>query len=96
LLVLVSLLVAPFGWIFDQTLAIPAILYALSRKPSRVWIAVLALIYFAIEMQIGFHVELHSRAFLWIAPAWIVWYLFALGSTREHGEARVAAAEPVV
>ncbi len=82
LLVLVSLLVAPFGWIFDQTLAIPAVLFAISKSPSRIWIFVLALIYLLIEFQIGFHVELHSRAFLWIAPAWIVWYLFARISAR--------------
>ena len=82
LLVLVSLLVAPFGWIFDQSLAIPAVLFAVSRSPSRIWMFALALIYLLIEFQIGFHVELHSRAFLWIAPAWIVWYLFARASAR--------------
>ncbi len=91
LLVLVSLLVAPFGWIFDQTLAIPAVLYAVSRKPSQIWIYVLALIYLLIEFQIGFHVELHSRAFLWIAPAWIVWYLFARASARKTVAPVVAA-----
>ena len=34
-LMLVSLLVAPFGWIFDQSLALPAVLYAVSRNASR-------------------------------------------------------------
>jgi len=82
-LMLVSLLVAPFGWIFDQTLAIPAVLFAVSRKPSRIWMFALALIYLLIEFEIGFHVELHSRAFLWIAPAWIVWYLIARASARK-------------
>ena len=47
LLMLVSLFVAPFGWIFDQTLAIPAVLFAVSRKPSRIWMFALALIYLA-------------------------------------------------
>ena len=82
LLVLVSFLVAPFGWIFDQNLAIPAVLFAVSRSPSRTWMFVLALIYFLIEFEIGFDVDLHSRAYLWIAPAWIVWYLFARASVR--------------
>ena len=91
LLMLVSLLVAPFGWIFDQTLAIPAVLFAVSRKPSRIWMFALALIYLLIEFQIGFHVELHSRAFLWIAPAWIVWYLFARASARKTVAPVVAA-----
>jgi hypothetical protein len=90
-LMLVSLLVAPFGWIFDQTLAIPAILFAVSRKPSPIWMYALALIYLLIEFQIGFHVELHSRAFLWIAPAWIVWYLLARASARKTLAPAVAA-----
>jgi hypothetical protein len=96
LLVLVSLFVAPFGWIFDQTLAIPGVLFAISRGPSRIWIFVLALIYLLIEFEIGFHVELHSRAFLWIAPAWIVWYLFARASASERGAAQVAVSESPV
>jgi hypothetical protein len=90
-LMLVSLLVAPFGWIFDQTLAIPAILFAVSRKPSRTWMYALALIYLLIELQIGFHVELHSRAFLWIAPAWIIWYLLARASVCKAGAPQVTA-----
>ena len=82
-LMLVSLLVAPFGWIFDQSLAIPAILYAASRRPSQIWMVALALMYLLIEFQIGFHVELHSRAFLWISPAWLIWYLCARASCRK-------------
>lgn len=83
LLVLVSIFVAPFGWIFDQSLAIPAILFAVSRYPSRLVLSVLALIYIAIELQIVSHFGLHSVAYLWPAPAWIVWYLFARASARE-------------
>lgn len=89
LLMLVSLFVAPFGWIFDQALAIPAILYAVSRNPSRVLLAVLALIYIAIEIQIISPFGLHSLAYLWPAPAWLVWLLFARAPVR-------SAAEPVV
>jgi hypothetical protein len=83
LLVLVSIFVAPFGWIFDQSLAIPAILFAVSRHPSRLVLSVLALIYIAIELQIVSRFGLHSAAYLWPAPAWIVWYLFAHASARE-------------
>src|SRR6202034_518792 len=71
-LMLVSLLVAPFGWIFDQTLAIPAILFAASRTPSRILLSILAGIYLLIEVEL-IHFELHSTAYLWVAPAWLVW-----------------------
>lgn len=75
-LMLVSIFVAPFGWIFDQSLAIPAILFAVSRGLSRSLLAVLAAIYILVEIQITSSFGLHSRAYLWPAPAWLLWYLF--------------------
>ncbi|MGD1106644.1 MAG: glycosyltransferase family 87 protein [Terracidiphilus sp.] len=82
-LLLVSLLVAPFGWIFDQSVALPAILYAVSRNPSQTMLSLLALIYVLIEVQIVSPFGLHSALYLWIAPVWLVWYLFARASARE-------------
>lgn len=73
LLVLVSLLVAPFGWIFDQSLAIPAILVGAARTSSRVALTVLAGMYLLIEFEVN-RFDLHSRAYLWCAPAWVIWY----------------------
>ncbi len=90
-LLLVSLFVAPFGWIFDQSLAIPAILFAVSRNPSRLMLSVLALIYVAIELQIISPFGLHSPAYLWTAPAWLAWYLFARTSARTAAVPAVAA-----
>jgi hypothetical protein len=87
---LVSILVAPFGWIFDQSLAIPAILYAVSRGLSGTLLAILALIYILIEIQIVSPFGLHSAAYLWPAPAWLIWYLFARGSARSIAEPVVA------
>lgn len=76
-LMLVSLFVAPFGWIFDQTLAIPAILYALSRNASQTLLGVLAFLYILIEVQIASPIDLHSAAYLWPAPVWLIWYVLA-------------------
>jgi hypothetical protein len=76
-LLLVSLFVAPFGWIFDQSLALPAILYAVARGPSKAMLSVLALIYLLIEVQLVSPYGLHSALYMWVAPAFLVWYLFA-------------------
>ena len=95
LLMLVSLFVAPFGWIFDQALAIPAVLYAVSRNPSRTLLAVLALIYILIEIEIVSPFGLHSAAYLWTAPAWLAWYVFACPPSREDGPSRLAASHSV-
>jgi len=83
LLMLVSLLVAPFGWIFDQSLAIPAILFAVARKPSHAALSVLAILYLLLEIQFVSPFPLASAAYLWPAPAWLIWYLFARASCRK-------------
>ena len=87
LLVLVSLLVAPFGWIFDQTLALPAVLGGVSRTSSQLLLSALALIYILVEIQL-IRFDLHSAVYLWPTPAWLIWVLFAHASSRR-------AAKPV-
>jgi hypothetical protein len=82
LLVLVSLVVAPFGWIFDQALAIPAIMFAASRNTSRLLLAALATIYLLVEFQVN-RFDMHSKAYLWIAPAWLVWFVVARIKSRQ-------------
>lgn len=81
-LLLVSLFVAPFGWVFDQSLALPAVLFAVARNPSQTALSILALIYILIEVQIISPFGLHSALYIWIAPAFLVWYLFARASAR--------------
>jgi hypothetical protein len=92
---LVSLVVAPFGWIFDQTLAIPALLFAASQTSSRVLLSVLALIYIAIEVEL-FRFDPHSLAYLWIVPAWLAWYLFARADSCKADAAPASAAQSIV
>jgi len=94
-LMLVSLFVAPFGWIFDQTLAIPALLYAVSRNPSQVLLGALACLYMLVEVQIVSPFGLHSAAYLWPAPAWLVWYLLARASAGKADVATTVAAPPL-
>ena len=81
---LVSLLVAPFGWIFDQSLALPAVLWGASRTSSQLLLSALALIYIVVEFQLV-HFDLHSAAWLWTTPAWLTWVLFARASCRKPG-----------
>lgn len=97
LLMLVSLLVAPYCWIYDQALALPAVMFAVWRSSSRRAVAALAAMYIVIQLQ-GFwsHNGLASRWYLWPALAWVVWYVFALNkqSTAER-VAKPVAAQPL-
>ena len=92
LLMLVSLVVAPFGWIFDQSLAIPAILFAVTRAPSRAALATLAVLYVAVEVQLFSSIRMASHAYLWTAPAWLIWYLFARITPGSSGTEQAPAA----
>jgi Glycosyltransferase family 87 len=91
LLMLVSLLVAPFGWVFDQTLAIPAVLLGAARNHSRWLLGALAAIYLLIEFQVN-RFEFHSKTYLWIAPAWLVWFVWVRAVSRQAAAAPAAAA----
>jgi uncharacterized membrane protein (DUF106 family) len=63
-----------------------------ARTSSRLLLSVLAIIYILIEIQIN-RFELHSAAYLWIAPAWLVWYLLARASARVPAAVPIAASE---
>jgi uncharacterized membrane protein (UPF0127 family) len=78
LLMLVSVLLAPYTWLMDQAILIPALLHAAYLTRSRSLVAILALASAAIEVGIlrGPPV-MHSALYLWTAPAWLAWYLYA-------------------
>ncbi len=75
-LMLVSLLAAPYCWFYDQGLAIPALLEGAYATRSRKLLAVLALLILLADIEIC-GVQIISPLFLWTAPAWLVWYIFA-------------------
>jgi hypothetical protein len=78
LLMLVSVLVAPYTWLTDQAILIPALLHAVYLTRSRNLVAIFALASGIIEVGIFRGVPaLHSASYIWTAPAWLAWYLYA-------------------
>lgn len=97
LLMLVSILVAPYCWIYDQALALPAVMYAVWRSSSRWAVAALGAIYIVVELQ-GFwsHNGLASHWYLWPAVAWVAWFCLARsGRTRAPQDTVLGTAQPV-
>jgi hypothetical protein len=77
-LMLVSVLVAPYTWLIDQSILIPALLHAVYLTRSRNVLATLALASAVIEIARVRGLDLlHSAFYLWTAPAWLIWYLYA-------------------
>jgi uncharacterized membrane protein (UPF0127 family) len=78
LLMLVSVLLAPYTWLFDQAILVPALLHGAYLTRSRSLVAILALASAVIEAGILRGLPLlHSAFYLWTAPAWFAWYLYA-------------------
>ncbi|HEU5340483.1 MAG TPA: glycosyltransferase family 87 protein [Edaphobacter sp.] len=78
LLMLVSVLVAPYTWIMDQAILLPAMLHAAYSTQSKTHIAILALASAIIEIEILAGIPLLTSAlYLWTAPAWLLWYALA-------------------
>jgi hypothetical protein len=82
LLMLVSILAAPYCWVFDQAVAIPALLQGAYFARSRILLALLALASLVIEIGLVCGIKLPSAFYLWTAPVWLVWYVVAAASAR--------------
>ena len=73
---LVSLLTAPYCWLYDQGLAIPALLHGAYTTRSRTLLVLLALASILIEAELC-GIRITSLLYLWTAPAWLAWYVAA-------------------
>jgi len=82
ILILVSVLVAPYSWFMDQTVLIPALLAGAYASGSRTWIAILALMSAGIEIEAMRGAPLIAPFYLWPAPAWLLWFLIATRKTN--------------
>lgn len=83
LLILFSLLAAPYCWLYDQGLAIPALLYGAYATRSRALLTFLALASIAIEAELC-GVRITSALYLWTMPAWLAWYIAARATPRQN------------
>ena len=94
LLVLVSLLAAPYSWIYDGGLAIPALLRGAYATRSRLLLILLAVASVMIEVELVMGVKVTSALYLWTVPGWFAWYLMA--QATRHKEPAPLPQEPAV
>jgi len=91
-LVLVSLVAAPYSWVYDGGLAIPALLEGIYATRSRILLVVLAIASLMIEVELIWGVKVASAFYLWTAPAWFAWYLLAHAASG-HPKSKPGVAE---
>ena len=88
---LVSCLCAPYGFFFDESVLLPAVLAGMlrARRSGRsLW--PLWIIGAAALIECLSSVRVTSLFYLWTTPAWLLWYLF---STRAHRQPKPVARE---
>jgi hypothetical protein len=86
LLMLVSLILAPYYWVYDDTLALPSLLRGAFLTRLRSLLVVLAVASFLIEVELLRGIKMSTSFYLWTAPAWLVWYLCAIGFKRARAK----------
>jgi hypothetical protein len=80
LLLLVSAMCTPFGWLTDETMVFPAVLYGIyCAADSKRSLLPLGLIAGIALIELFADVQLISQFYLWTTPAWLAWYLYATG-----------------
>jgi hypothetical protein len=80
LLMVVSLVAAPYSWIYDACILIPALLQGAYVTRSRGVLLTLAFLSALVEVALAVDILKPAAIFLWtiwIAPAWLAWYLVA-------------------
>jgi hypothetical protein len=89
LVLLVSEVCSPHAWFTDEVMVLPAVLAALYRadKLGRSLLP-FGLITAVALIEVLAGVQITSPFFLWTAPAWLVWYLYATGE-KDMPEARI-------
>ncbi len=88
LVMLVSLVATPFGWLFDQVVAIPALLEGAYLTRSSTMLVILAIASGLVQIDSAFGVGFFSSVILLTSPAWLAWYLIVCALAKRESKAR--------
>jgi hypothetical protein len=83
LLLLVSVLCAPYAWFTDEAILLPAVLAGLYQADdSGLSLLPFGVVAVAAIIEVFAKVQMTSGLYAWTVPAWLAWYLYA---TRNKG-----------
>jgi hypothetical protein len=93
MLLALGLVTAPYAWIMDEAIALPAIMLALVRcRCSWNWLACLALLNIVVMAAEVAGVGVLTPAYLWTSPAWLLWCVLAARVPPGVGAANLISA----
>jgi len=94
-LMVVSILTTPYGWLTDEVVLLPAMLFAAMcifggvgklRVTTRMALAVFGLMNWLMLLLIASHIPLQTGIYFWSSLLWFGWYLY--GRRRQAANAR--------
>lgn len=84
LLLLVSVMCTPYGWITDESVLLPAVLMGVYRATnSRRSLLPIAVIGGVALVETLANVSMVSWYYTWTTPAWLAWYLYATRNGKQ-------------
>jgi hypothetical protein len=86
LLMLVSLVTAPYSWVYDDCLAVSALMHRAYLTRSRMLLLLLLFASVLAEIEFLSDVKIYSSLYLWTSPAWLAWYLCATAIKKTPAE----------
>ena len=96
LVLLISLVCAPYAWLMDEAVLLPAVLAGFYRAMDarRSWVPIA--VFGAVALiELFANLGITSWYYMWTTPAWLAWYLYATRSGIAKGKnADVAGAVP--
>ncbi len=94
--VMVSVLCAPYAFVFDQTLFFPAILFALYKAQKSIpLLLLLGITQAGLFVQLQMIQSLSSASYLWAGPAWLICYLCSCRFASQSSRARSTPSSPM-
>jgi hypothetical protein len=90
ILLLMSLVMAPYCWPYDQVIAMPAILHSAYTTRSRSMLATIALVNIPVVGALMIGIKISTPFYVFIAPTWLVLYLGAQALSRGTNVAKLS------
>jgi hypothetical protein len=94
-LILLSLVAAPYSFVYDQSIAIPAVFHGAFTTRKRYLLIVLVCILAVIELE-ATRFRISSVYYLWTAPVWLLWYFIARASAVERAVSPQVESMPAI
>jgi hypothetical protein len=92
LLMLVAIVVAPYSYVYDQCIVIPAVVHGAYKTQARWTLIVLVAALGAIGVEAAMGIKIISCWYLWTAPFWLAWYFVARSAPAPRKASLVPAA----